>query len=78
MGQLEIFTPAEIAGMRDRTKRRNYSPQGERFRREQARRREVGLARRHAEKLYRLWHQDADPEPPALPAGMEETAAPGA
>lgn len=78
MGQLEIFTSAQISGMRDRTRAPNYSPERERFRREQARRREVGLARRHAQKLYHLWHHDADPEPPGLPAGAEHHALPAA
>ena len=39
--------------MRDRTKSLNYSPEKEQFRRDHARRRKWGLARRHAQKLCR-------------------------
>lgn len=52
--------------MRDRTKARNYSPERERLRREQARRREVGLARRHAQKLYHRWQEQVSDEPPPI------------
>jgi len=52
--QLQLFTSAELAAMRDRTKSRRYSPAQEEFRREHARQRAWGLARRHAEKLRRL------------------------
>ena len=76
MGQLQLFTPAQIAGMRDRTRGRNHSPEREQFRREQARRREVGLARRLAQKLYHLWHHGADPEPPAITAMPPPSPAP--
>jgi hypothetical protein len=54
MGQLSLFTRSELAAMRDRTRSRNYSPAKEQFRREHARHRDWGLARRHAEKLRRL------------------------
>ncbi len=40
--------------MRDRTASRRYSPQGEEFRRDHARHRAWGLARRHAERLRQL------------------------
>ncbi|HEV7709548.1 MAG TPA: hypothetical protein VGP16_15220 [Asanoa sp.] len=39
MRQLQLFTSAELAGMRDRTAARNYSPEGEEFRREHERHR---------------------------------------
>jgi hypothetical protein len=54
MRQLQLFTPAELAGMRDRTASRNYSPEGEEFRREHARHRAWGLIQRHNERLRRL------------------------
>src|SRR4051794_38941187 len=54
MRQLQLFTPAEIAVMRDRTKSRNYSPAGEEFRREHERHRAWGLTQRHTLKLRRL------------------------
>ncbi|MER7007667.1 hypothetical protein ABT297_32130 [Dactylosporangium sp. NPDC000555] len=54
MGQLGLFSRAELAAMRDRTRSRRYSPAKEQFRREHARHRDWGLARRHAEKLRRV------------------------
>jgi hypothetical protein len=51
MRQLSMFTPAELAGMRDRTASRNYSPSRDEFRREHERHRAWGLARRHASRL---------------------------
>src|SRR3954470_5053430 len=53
MRQLQFFTNVELAAMRDRTKARNYSAEGDEFRREHARHRHWGLARRHARKLCR-------------------------
>jgi hypothetical protein len=74
MRQLELFTVAELSAMRDRTRSRRYSPANEQFRREQARRRAWGLARRHAEKLRRAQdrrdeaaREPALPKPPAAP-----------
>jgi hypothetical protein len=55
-----LFTRAEIATMRDRTRRRNYSAEAEEFRREHARHREWGLAQRHARKLSRLYGSTAN------------------
>jgi len=49
-----LFTRAQVATMRDRTRRRNYSAEAEEFRREHARHREWGLTQRHARKLSRL------------------------
>jgi hypothetical protein len=49
-----LFSRAEIAVMRDRTRSRNYSASRDDFRREHERRRSWGLRRRHAEKLHRL------------------------
>jgi hypothetical protein len=54
VGQISLFTVAETASMRDITKRRNYSAEAERFRREQAGRRAWGLTQRHARKMSRL------------------------
>ena len=60
MRQLSLFTPAQVAGMRDRTASRNYSPGRDQFRREHERHRAWGLARRHAERLRRLHPPTAD------------------
>src|SRR5450432_2123905 len=49
--QLQLFSRPVTTAMRDRTKARNYSPGNEEFRRDHARRRRWGLARRHAQKL---------------------------
>ena len=51
MRQLQLFTTTQLAGMRNRTLSRRYSPAGEEFRREHERHRAWGLARRHAERL---------------------------
>ncbi len=51
MGQMALFS---VAGLRDRTRARNYSPSRDDFRRDHERRRHFGLQRRHAEKLRRL------------------------
>ena len=51
MGQLSMFSRAELSAMRDRTARRNYSAAAEEFRREHQRRRSWGLMRRQEEKL---------------------------
>jgi len=61
MRQLSMFTLAELAGMRDRTASRNYSPDRDEFRREHERHRAWGLARRHAERLRRLRRIPQDP-----------------
>jgi hypothetical protein len=53
MRQLQLFTQAALAQMRDRTAARNYSPEREAFRREHERRRAWGLAQRHSERLRR-------------------------
>lgn len=50
--------------MRDRTRRRNYSPQAEQFRRQHERHRAWGLERRHAECLRRL--RGAEPDAPTV------------
>ena len=59
--QLQLFTSAELAKMRDRTASRNYSAERDEFRRDHERRRAFGLARRHAERLRRI--QEASREP---------------
>ena len=51
MRQLQLFTTAELATMRDRTRSRRYSPAKEQFRREHERHRAWGLKRRHAGRL---------------------------
>jgi len=60
MGQIGLFSRAELATMRDTTKRRNYSAEAEQFRREHERHREWGLAQRHARKLIRLYGSTAN------------------
>ncbi|WP_211192511.1 hypothetical protein [Actinoplanes sp. TBRC 11911] len=60
MGQLQLFSAAQLAVMRDTTKRRNYSAEAEEFRVEHARHRRWGLAQRHARKLRRLYGQVPD------------------
>ncbi len=70
MGQLQLFSRAEVTAMRDRTKARNYSAEADAFRREHARHREWGLVQRHARKWRRL-HGD-DPMPP-LPRSKTAT-----
>jgi hypothetical protein len=52
--QLQFFTSAEMAQMRDRTRSRNYSAERDEFRREHERHRAWGLQQRHARKLRRL------------------------
>ncbi|UQU66913.1 hypothetical protein COUCH_11840 [Couchioplanes caeruleus] len=64
MRQLELFSTAELTVMRDRTASRRYCAAREEFRREHARRRMWGLARRHAAKLRRL-HEDRGADRPA-------------
>ncbi|HTJ38795.1 MAG TPA: hypothetical protein VL738_36660 [Dactylosporangium sp.] len=71
MRQLQLFTTKELAAMRDRTKSRRYSPAGEEFRREHARQRAWGLARRHDEKLRRLRAAAPPPSTPAPPPQPE-------
>jgi hypothetical protein len=52
--QLQLSTAFELARTRDRTASRNYSAGRDEFRREQKRRRDRALQRRHAERLRRL------------------------
>jgi hypothetical protein len=54
MRQLQLFTTAQLATMRDRTASRNYSPAKDEFRRTHERHRAWGLQRRYAEKQARL------------------------
>jgi hypothetical protein len=54
MRQLQLFTSAALAGMRDRTASRNYSPARDEFRREHERHRAWGLTQRHGARLRRL------------------------
>ncbi|HEX5201208.1 MAG TPA: hypothetical protein VFW27_14855, partial [Actinoplanes sp.] len=63
MRQLQLFTSAQLATMRDPTKRRNYSAEAEEFRREHQRHRAWGLTQRHARKLRSLYgHLPSDEE----------------
>ena len=54
MAQLQLFSRSEVAAMRDRTRSRNYSAEGDEFRRVHERHRRWGLARRYALKRCRL------------------------
>ncbi|MEV4345915.1 hypothetical protein AB0J83_15725 [Actinoplanes sp. NPDC049596] len=54
-GQMSLFSRAETAAMRDRTKAKNYSTEREEFRRAQKKRRDWGLAQRYAEKQRRMY-----------------------
>lgn len=78
MQQMGLFTAAEVTAMRDRTRRRNYSPQAEAFRRDHEKRRAFGLKQRHALRERRL--RDGEPvshngflvhRHPAAPAGTD-------
>ena len=53
MRQLQLFTSAALAGMRDRSASRNFSPERDTFRRDHERHRTWGLAQRHGERLRR-------------------------
>ena len=68
MSQLSLFSPSDLAEMRDRTRSRNYSPESEAFRRVQQRRRDHGKAQRHAARIYRDFQQSCDDEIPQIPA----------
>jgi len=74
--QLSLFDKATTAGMRDRTRSRNYSPERDEFRREHERRRYWGLQRRHAEKLRSI-HGDPTPST-TVPAQPRPTPLPPA
>ncbi|XVU22295.1 hypothetical protein ACQPZJ_34175 [Actinoplanes sp. CA-054009] len=55
MAQMQLFTRAKTAELRDPTKARNYSPSAAEFRRDHEKRRAWGLKARHAQKLQRLF-----------------------
>ena len=59
MRQLELFSRAELAGMRDRSRARNYSASRDEFRRAHERHRVWGLQRRHAERLRQIREREA-------------------
>jgi hypothetical protein len=75
MRQLQLFTTAQLAAMRDRSASGNYSPSRDEFRRTQARRRAWGLAHRHAARLRQC--RNGSPEPRAArPTGRLDASAP--
>ena len=76
MRQLQLFTTAELARMRDRTKSRNYSPGRDQFRREHERHREWGLARRHAERLRQVRNNPGHPPTAHITAPPPQTPGP--
>ncbi len=54
MRQIELFSRSELASMRDRARARNYSAEGERFRRDHARHRDWGLVQRNGLRMMQL------------------------
>jgi hypothetical protein len=87
MRQLELLTSAQLATMRDRTRRRNYSAEAEEFRDAHQRHRAWGLTQRHARKLSRLYGSTAnasaafrrradEPASPSAPTRTTEPTAP--
>ena len=77
MAQLQLFTPAELAGMRDRTKARNYSPEAENFRRVHEGHREWGLRQRYARKARRLANSTRDVVAPTTTSEYRTDKPPG-
>ena len=71
MRQLQMFTTAELAVMRDRSASRSYSPAADKFRREHERHREWGLSRRHAERLRRRRDSPCAAPEPRLAGGRQ-------
>jgi hypothetical protein len=63
MRQLQLFTTAELARMRDRTASRNHSPERDEFRRLHAHHRAWGLVQRHGRRLHRLRTSSCTPPP---------------
>ena len=76
MGQVGLFSRAQVPGMRGRTKSRRYSPEAERFRQEHAPRRDWGLQQRHGHKLRRLRRERAEAAAPTTPEPARATPAP--
>ena len=72
MRQLQLFTRAALAEMRDRTAARNYSPAREQFRREHTRHRTWGLIQRHGQRLARQHRKSCTHDP--APRSQQETA----
>lgn len=67
MRQLQLFTAAELAGMRDRTASRNYSAERDEFRREHERHRAWGLIQRRGQRLRHLRNSSCAPGPAVMP-----------
>lgn len=59
--QLQLFTPAELDTMRDRSALRNYSPERDEFRRQHERRRAWGLIQRRGQRLRHLRNSSRAP-----------------
>ena len=77
MRQMSLFSRAEIASVRDRTRARNYSPERDEFRRQHERHRVWGLRRRHAGKLARIRGREAGSAGRAADGGCATSEAPG-
>lgn len=77
MRQLQLFTSAALAEMRDRTASRNHSPERDEFRREHERHRAWGLAQRHGMRLRRLRNRSCASQAASIdePAPQRETPA---
>jgi hypothetical protein len=79
MGQLSLFARAQTAGMRDRTRSRNYSAERDEFRRVHKEHRDWGLRQRHGRKLLRLRQQGTTSlTTPAAHSDLQHPAAPAA
>jgi hypothetical protein len=76
MRQLQLFTTAELAKMRDRTASRNYSPDRDEFRRVNERQRAWGKAQGHGERLRRQRASLRDPRTATTTPTHPETPTP--
>ncbi|MDP9792125.1 hypothetical protein J2S43_000637 [Catenuloplanes nepalensis] len=78
MRQLQLFTQADIAAMRDRTASGRYSPAHDEFRRVHEPHRAWGLQQRHARRLRKLYGHAVDipMAPPMLRRYADETPPP--
>jgi hypothetical protein len=76
MRQLQLFTSAELAGMRDRTASRSYSPERDQFRREHERHRAWGLIQRHGQRVRHLRNSACAPRSATTPEHHRQDHAP--
>jgi hypothetical protein len=76
MRQLQLFTPAELSRMRDRTASRNHSPERDEFRRVHAHHRAWGLVQRHGRRRRHLRNSPCTPRPASTPDNGQQDSAP--